>query len=267
VKMASAVPVYFKTDEGTGWSLDLESLEAAITSKSKLIMFCNPCNPTGAVFPQEDLERVAELALKHNLFVLVDEAYEYFLFNGAHHFCIGSIPEMAGRVIENFTFTKTYAMTGWRVGYTVASEELIRHLVKAHTPMTICAPVVSQHAALAALQGSQACVAEFQEHYRLWGDLMCERLDRLEGVFSYQRPHGSYAMFPRIELAEGADSGEFCMNVLREAKVAMTPGAPFGPQGEAHVRLCFCSSGETIDEAFDRLEAHFAPQLAQARGR
>jgi aminotransferase len=257
VRMASAVPVYFLTVEEEGWRLDLDSLERSITPKTKLILFCNPCNPTGAVFPEEDLRRLAAIALENDLFVLVDEAYEYFIFDGAGHFCIGAIPEMKGRVVETFTFTKTYAMTGWRIGYCVASEELIGHMVKAHTPMTICAPVVSQYAALGALEGSQDCVAEFQRHYLQWRDLMCSRLDRLASVFSYHKPRGSYTMFPRIEAEGGGDSAEFCLRVLNEAKVAMTPGSPFGPQGEGYARLCFCSSAETINEAFDRLDAYF----------
>jgi len=257
VQMASAVPVYVPTVEEQDWRLDLDALERAITPKTKMIMFCNPCNPTGAVFPEEDLRKVAALALEHDLFVVVDEAYEYFLFDGARHFCIGSIPEMKGRVVEIFTFTKTYAMTGWRIGYAVASEELIGHMIKAHTPMTICAPVASQYAALGALAGSQDCVAGFQQHYLRWRDLMCSRLDRLPGVFSYRRPRGSYNMFPRIEAVGGEDSAAFCIQVLQEAKVAMTPGSPFGPLGEEHVRLCFCSSEETINQAFDRLDARF----------
>jgi len=257
VRMASAVPVFFPTLESEGWRLDLDAMEQAITPRTKLILFCNPCNPTGAVFPESDLRRLAEIALAHDLFVVVDEAYEYFHFDGSSGFYLGSIPELRERVVECFTFTKTYAMTGWRVGYNVAPEALIGHMLKAHTPMTICAPVVSQHAALEAITGPQDCVKQFQRHYREWRDLMCARLDRLPGVFSYQRPQGSYNMFPRIERPGEQDSAEFCLRVVAEAKVAMTPGAPFGTQGEGHVRLCFCSSAETITEAFDRLEAYF----------
>lgn len=257
VRMACALPVYFDTVEEKGWRLNLDALEKAITKKSKMILFCNPCNPTGAVFPKEDLIKIAEIARENNLFILVDEAYEYFLFDGAKHFCIGSIPEMRGIIVENFTFTKTYAMTGWRVGYNVAPSEMIQHMVKAHTPMTICAPVVSQYAALEALDGPQDCVGEFQRHYLEWRNLMCSRLDRLNSVFSYQKPLGSYNMFPKILAEDGKDSVSFCMKLLKGAKVATTPGAPFGPMGEGHLRICFCSSRETITEAFDRMDRYF----------
>ena len=257
VRMASAVPIYFPTIEEKGFALDLDAMEKAITKNTKAILLCNPANPTGAVFPEDDLKKLAYIAKENNLYIVVDEAYEYFVFDGAKHFCIGSMPEMKDIVIENFTFTKTYAMTGWRVGYNVAAPEIMEHIMKTHTPMTICAPVVSQYAALEALQGPQDCIEEFYGHYLEWRDLMCERLDRLDNVFSYQKPLGSYNMFPKIIAKGGENSAEFCMNLLKEAKVATTPGAPFGPTGEGHLRMSFCSSKETITEAFDRMDKYF----------
>ncbi len=257
VRMSSAVPVYFPTIEEEGFRLDLNALEKVITKKSKIILFCNPANPTGAVFPEEDLKQLAYIAKENNLFIVVDEAYEYFVFDGAKHFCIGSMPEMKDLVVENFTFTKTYAMTGWRIGYNVASSEIMEHMMKTHTPMTICAPVVSQYAAMEALEGPQDCVSEFYNHYLEWRDLMCEKLDKLDKVFSYQKPIGSYNMFPKIIAKGGENSAEFCMKLLKEAKVATTPGAPFGPTGEGHLRMSFCSSKETINEAFNRMYTYF----------
>jgi aminotransferase len=257
IKMASATPVYFPTIEEEGWRLDIDGLKKVITKKTRAILYCNPCNPTGAVFPEEDLRKVAEIAIENNLWVITDEAYEYFLFDGEKHFCIGSIPEMKGRVVENFTLTKTYAMTGWRIGYDISTPELIKHVIKAHTPMTICAPVVSQYASIEAITGPQDCVKEFHNHYLEWRNLMCNRLDRLSSIFSYQKPKGSYNMFPKILTKEGKDSVSFCMNLLKGAKVATTPGAPFGPSGEGHLRLCFCSSKEVITEAFDRMDKYF----------
>jgi aminotransferase len=257
VKMASGVPVYFPTVEEEGFRLDFDALEKAITDKTKMILYCNPCNPTGAVFPEEDLRKLADIALRNNLWIVADEAYEQFVFDGRDHFCIGSIPEMKGRVIENFTFTKTYAMTGWRIGFNYASKELIEEVIKAHTPMTICAPVVSQYAALEALRGPQDCIREFHSHYLEWRDLMCDRLDNLPSVFSYQKPLGSYNMFPKIVADGGDDSVGFCMKLLKEAKVATTPGKPFGPTGEGHLRMSFCSSREVINEAFDRMDEYF----------
>ena len=145
-------------------------------------------------------------------------------------------------------------MTGWRIGYLHAHEDWIPQIKKAHIPFAICAPVVSQYAALAALQGSQECVDEYRRHYRTARDLMCQRLDELPDVFSYQKPGGSYLMFPRILVEEGKDSTSFCKRLLREAHVSTTPGVAFGPTGESHMRLSFCVPKETINTAFDRIE-------------
>ncbi|MGM0509801.1 MAG: pyridoxal phosphate-dependent aminotransferase [Thermoplasmatota archaeon] len=257
VLLASGKPVFVPTIEEEGFGLDIEGIKEAITPRTKAILYCSPANPTGAVFTEEQLRELADIALENDLIVITDEAYEYFTYDGEEHFSIGSIPEMRKNVISTFTFTKSYAMTGWRIGYLHADEEMITQIKKAHIPFAICAPVVSQYAALAALQGSQNCITEYREHYLSGRDLMCERLDRLDDVFDYQKPKGSYLMFPRIKLDEGKDSTRFCKKLLREAKVSTTPGIAFGPTGESHMRLSFCVSEDMINEAFNRMENYF----------
>jgi aminotransferase len=257
VVLASGKPVLVPLIERDGFTLDLEALTRAIGPKTRAIMYCNPNNPTGSVFPEEQLRNLAKIALEHNLMVITDEAYEYFVFDDHHHFCVASIPEMKKNVISCFTFTKTYAMTGWRIGYLHADEEIISQIKKAHIPFSICAPVVSQYAALAALKGSQDCVLEFKKHYLKARNMMCQRLDNLNSVFEYQKPGGSYLMFPRILLDEGKDSSAFCKKLLKEAKVSTTPGIAFGPTGEGHLRLSFCVSEEMINKAFDRMDVYF----------
>jgi aminotransferase len=211
------------------------------------------------VFGEEQLRELAEVALDNNLTVITDEAYEYFVFDDHKHFSIGSIPEIKKNVVSCFTFTKTYAMTGWRVGYLHADSELIPQISKAHIPFAICAPVVSQYAALGALDGPQDCVADFGAHYLKTRNLMCERLDGLPAVFEYYKPGGSYLMFPKILEAEGkSDSATFCKKLLKEARVSTTPGVAFGPTGEGHLRLSFCVSEDEINKAFDRMEGYFA---------
>ena len=254
VQMASGIPVLVPLLEGDGFALDMEAIQRAITPKSKAILFCTPSNPTGTVFAEPALRELARLALANDLVIITDEAYEYFVFDEHKHFSLASMPEMARHVISCFTFTKTYAMTGWRIGYLHAHEDWIPQIKKAHIPFAICAPVVSQYAALAALQGPQGCVDEFRRHYRTTRDLMCQRLDELPDVFSYQKPGGSYLMFPRILVEEGKDSTSFCKRLLREAHVSTTPGVAFGPTGESHMRLSFCVPEETINTAFDRIE-------------
>jgi aminotransferase len=257
VIVASGKPVIVPLIEEEGFRLDIEGIKNAITPKTKAIMYCSPSNPTGTVFSEEQLRQLAEIALDNNLMIINDEAYEYFTFDGHKHFSVASIPEMRKNVISCFTFTKTYAMTGWRIGYLYANEEYIPQINKAHIPMAICAPVVSQYAALAALKGPQDCVDKFREHYLNARNLMCERLDRLNSVFEYQKPGGSYLMFPKILLKEGKDSTVFCKKLLKEARVSTTPGIAFGPTGQSHLRMSFCVSEDEIDKAFDRMEEYF----------
>jgi aminotransferase len=254
VQMASGIPVLVPLLEGGGFALDTDAVARAITPRTKAILFCSPSNPTGTVFGEPALRELARLALAHDLVIITDEAYEYFVFDDHEHFSLASMPEMAGHVISCFTFTKTYAMTGWRIGYLHAHEDWIPQIKKAHIPFAICAPVASQYAALAALRGPQACIDEFRTHYRKTRDLMCQRLDELPDVFAYQKPGGSYLMFPRILVEEGRDSTAFCKRLLREARVSTTPGVAFGPTGERHLRLSFCVPEETINTGFDRIE-------------
>lgn len=257
VLLASGKPILIPLIEAEGYRWDLDAVKKALTPRTKAILYCSPSNPTGTVFSEAELRGLARIALDHNLVVITDEAYEYFIFDGKDHFSIGSISDMKNQVVSTYTFTKTYAMTGWRIGYLHASEELTPQILKAHIPLAICAPVISQFAALAALKGPQECVQTFRSHYLAMRDVMCERLDRLSHIFAYQKPGGSYLMFPRIRIKEGHDSLLFCKKLLREAKVSATPGIAFGPSGESHLRLSFCVPEETIHKAFDRMEAYF----------
>ncbi|GAI49445.1 unnamed protein product, partial [marine sediment metagenome] len=188
VVLASGKPVFVPTIEEQGFVLDIEAIKKAVTPKTKAIMYCSPSNPTGAVFSEEQLRQIAEIALEHDLMVITDEAYEYFTYDGHRHFSIGSIPEMQKNVVSCFTFTKTYAMTGWRIGYLHAHDEVIPQINKAHIPFAICTPVISQYAALGALKGPQDCVKNFREKYLRARNLMCERLNKLSHIFEYQKP-------------------------------------------------------------------------------
>jgi aminotransferase len=257
VVLASGKPVFVPTIEEQGFVLDIEAIKKAVTAKTKAIMYCSPSNPTGTVFNEGQLRQIAEIALEHDLMVITDEAYEYFTYDGHKHFSIGSIPEMQKNVVSCFTFTKTYAMTGWRIGYLHAHKEVIPQINKAHIPFAICTPVISQYAALGALKGPQDCVKNFREKYLRARNLMCERLDKLSHIFEYQKPDGSYLMFPKIILKQGEDSKTFCEKLLREAKVSTTPGNDFGPTGQGHLRLSFCVSEDMINKAFDRMDEYF----------
>lgn len=255
VRMLSGKPVFVPCIEEEGFRPDIAALLAAVTDRTKAILFSTPCNPTGAVFNEADLRAIGDLALEHDLTVIIDEAYEYFTFDDAVHFSLASVREYRDNVISVFTVTKTYAMTGWRIGYVHARSDLIFEMNKAHNCMAICAPVVSQYASLAAINGPQDCVEDFRLKYLHNRDRVCERLDALSEHFSYQRPAGSYCMFPRILHPDGKDSLQFCKRMLTEARVSTTPGIGFGAGGEEHMRITFCCAYEDIDRAFDRIEA------------
>jgi len=254
VRLASGKPVLIPLQEENNYRLDIEAIKNAITKKTKAIFYCSPSNPTGTVFSENELRELSKIALENNLTVITDEAYEYFTFDGKKHFSIASIPELKDNVITNYTFTKTYAMTGWRIGYLHASEQNIAQIKKAHIPFAICAPVASQYAAIAALKGSQECIEKFRLSYLKSRNLMCERLDVLDSYFQYVKPEGSYLMFPKILGKQGKNSLDFCKKLLAEAKVSTTPGVAFGPTGESHIRLSFCVPEEMVNKAFDRIE-------------
>lgn len=254
VRMLSGKPVFVPCIEEQGFRPDIPALRDAVTNRTRAVLFSTPCNPTGAVFNEADLRAIGDLALEYNLTVIIDEAYEYFIFDDAVHFSLASAHEYRDNVISVFTVTKTYAMTGWRIGYVHARSDLVFEMNKAHNCMAICAPVVSQYASLASIIGPQDCIEDFRLKYLRNRDRVCERLDALSEYFSYQRPTGSYCMFPRILHPDGKNSLEFCKRMLTEARVSTTPGVGFGTGGEEHMRITFCCAYEDIDLAFDRIE-------------
>lgn len=257
VKLASGKPILIPLIEKDNFALDIDAIKKAITNKTKAILFCTPNNPTGTVFPEKTLRELAKLVLENNLTLITDEAYEYFTYDDNKHFSLASIPEMKKYVITNYTFTKTYAMTGWRIGYVHADEEMIEQINKVHIPFSICTTVASQYAAIAALKGSQDCIKEFRSHYLNARNLMCERLDRINSVFEYSKPQGAYLMFPKILIKQGKDSIAFSKDLLKNVQVSTTPGIAFGPTGEGHIRLSFCVPNDMINVAFDRMEKYF----------
>jgi len=257
VKLASGIPVLVPLIEEDNFKPDFEAIVKSISKKTKAIILCTPNNPTGTIFSEDELKTFAKIAQKNDLFIIVDEAYEYFVYDKHKHFSIASIPGMEDRVISVYTFTKSYAMTGWRIGYLHANEKLIAQIKKVHIPFAICVPVVSQYAAIEALKGSQDCIINFRNEYQNARNLMCERLDRLDEHFQYIKPAGSYLMFPKLLNNRAKDSFEFSKLLLKKAKVSTTPGIAFGPNGENHIRLSFCVPDDMINKAFDRIELFF----------
>jgi aspartate/methionine/tyrosine aminotransferase len=257
IRLCGGEPVFWKMDESLGWRLDVESLPGLITDRTKAIVLVSPSNPTGKIFSEAELRRVGEIALERDVLILLDDPYCHFTYeNRDRYFNLASVPELTGHVAYLFTFSKAYAMTGWRIGYMIVPEHLKREVLKVHDATIICAPRVSQVAALAALTVEPTHVREFEEILARRRALICERLDRVAHVFQYVKPEGAYYVFPRI-VAEHDDSVEFSVRLLEEAKVTVTPGSAFGPTGEHHVRMAYCVAEETIETAFDRIEAYY----------
>jgi aminotransferase len=251
VLLAEGKPVFIPLREAD-WQLDVAGLHAAVTPRTRAIILCSPHNPTGANFAEEDLRALAELAIEKDLFVICDETYDFLVYGQGSHFSLTTIPELQERIIATFSFSKKYAMTGWRVGYVYAAEEVLDQIMKIHDAVAICAPTLSQHAALAALNGSQECVAEIRAALQKRRDLTCERLDDLGEFLAYVPPQGAYYLMTRY-LFPGIDSMTFALKLLHEARVITIPGAAFGPNGEDHVRISFGGTEGDINEAFDRI--------------
>jgi aminotransferase len=257
IRLCGGKPVYWRLDEARAWRLDLDALPDLINSRTKAILLVSPSNPTGKIFSEPDLRRVGQIARERGLLILLDDPYSHFCFeNKARFFNLAAVPELSDHVVYLFTFSKAYAMTGWRIGYMVLPEALKKEVLKVHDATIICAPRISQLAALAALSEEPADVREFEQILWRRRSLICERLDRVAHVFQYVRPEGAYYVFPRI-LAQHEDSFEFCLRLLEAAKVTLTPGSAFGPAGAHHVRMAYCVSEETIQQAFDRIEQYF----------
>lgn len=246
------VPIFVPLIEEEGWKLDIKECEKRITNKTKVILFSNPSNPTGAVLSEEELSALADLARRHDLIIISDETYDFLTYDNIKHISAASIPEIRDRVIVCGSFSKKYALTGYRVGYAFAEEGIIDHMLKVHDALTICAPAISQKAAIAALKGPNEPVIEAIERFNHNRELMCQELDKMSDIFEYQKPKGAYYILAKIKKSN-TDSFKLALKILYEAHVIVIPGAAFGPQGEGHLRFSFAGQPEDIPKGFERL--------------
>lgn len=257
IEFCGGKAVFWPMQEDRGWELDIEALPRLIGSRTKAIVLVTPSNPTGRILGERTLRQVAEIAVRQGLLIVLDDPYSHFTYdNRASYFNLASVPEIAGHLAYLFTFSKAYAMSGWRVGYMVLPAALRTESVKVHDLTMICTPRISQVAAQAALDGGQEHLAEFEGILNRRRNLICERLDAMSHVFDYVRPQGAYYVFPRV-LAEHRDDVQFAHGLLRDTHVSVTPGSAFGPSGAHHVRMAYCVEDDIINRAFDRMEKHF----------
>ena len=234
-----------------GFLPDMDVLRRLITDQTKVLVVNSPSNPTGAVFPQDVQQGMFEIAAEHDLYLLSDETYDQIIFDGEH--ISPATFDIHGRVLTVFSFSKVYAMTGWRVGYVVAPQEISRLIMELQEPYVSCASAVSQKAAEAALRGPQRCLRVMVDAYRKRRDMAVEILD-INDLFVYS-PQGALYMLIDVS-GSGMDSYSFAKSLLREKKVAVSPGDAFGPAGNDYIRICFAVAEGHLKEGLRRICNH-----------
>ena len=249
VTFAGGVPVMVPTRAENGWQVTAEDIEAAISERTKAILLGYPNNPTGAVMSRVRLNEIATVIKRHDLLVISDELYDQLVY-GTEHVCFPSLPGMYSRTILLMGFSKAYAMTGWRIGYAAGPAEILGMMRRVHQYTIMCAPTVSQYAALAALREGAPFVEEMHAEYDRRRRLIVNGLNEI-GLTCVE-PRGAFYAFPSIAIT-GMDENEFAEQLLKEEQVALIPGSAFGRAGRGHVRCSYATAYEQIEEALERL--------------
>jgi len=250
IAMADGVPVPISLKEENQFRLTKEELEAAITEKTKILMISFPNNPTGAVMRREDLEALVPTIIKHDLIVISDEIYADLTY-GEEHVSIASLPGMQERTVLINGFSKAFAMTGWRLGYALANRVIMQQMIKIHQFAIMCAPTVSQYAAVEALRNGDEDVKFMRNAYNQRRKFLLSEFGRM-GIPCFEA-QGAFYMFPNISKF-GMTSEEFATRLLREEKVAVVPGSAFGECGEGFIRVSYAYSLKQLKEALSRIE-------------
>lgn len=249
--LTGGVPVHIATKEADGFKLTAEELKAAITPKTKLLILPYPNNPTGGIMTREDLEAIAEVLRGTDIMILSDEIYSELVYGDQKHVSIASIPGMRERTIVVNGFSKTYAMTGWRLGYAAGPKEVISVMTKIHQSCIMSAPTTSQYAAITALTSCDDAVEAMRSEYNRRRRLVVKRLNEI-GLHTFD-PKGAFYVFPCIK-STGLPSEEFCERLLHEKEVAVVPGPAFGESGEGYIRISYAYSVEHLHTALNRIE-------------
>ena len=259
IKLAGCTPCYVPLNEERRFDLDIRQIEESINRKTKVIFYCNPNNPTGTVYSDLMTQALVDLALNHDLYILTDEVYKDFYYTSRKHCSPAFIEKARGRVIRVFSFSKAYAMTGWRVGYLHSDKKNVGKILGYHDAMVTCAPVASQYAALGALRYGQDSIVEFREEYKKRREILIDALDSLSHVLDYQTPEAAYFVFPRVKdvATLSRDSKKLAYDILDKAKLALVPGVAFGPTGESHLRISFGRETDHVIKGMERLHDYF----------
>jgi aminotransferase len=251
VVFAGGVVRHVPTRLEDDFALDPAAVESAITPRTKALFLGYPCNPTGAVLPDDVQDELAAIADRHDLLVYSDEIYDRLAYGSYRHRAFSALPGMRDRTILMGGFSKAYAMTGWRVGYLAAPAGILDGIVKVHQYGIMSAPTAAQDAALEALRGAESDVEWMLAEYDRRRRLVVDRLNEI-GLRTFE-PRGAFYAFPEVTSATGLSSDAFAEQLLAEEHVAVVPGSAFGPSGEGHVRACYATSYDKLEEALDRI--------------
>ena len=249
VTLAGAKPVPVRAADEDGFVPSAETVAQAITPHTRLLMLNSPSNPGGSVYSRDAMRALADLAKDRDLIVVSDEIYEKILYDGVH-VSPASLDGMFERTVTVHGFSKTYAMTGWRLGWLVAPTPLFREIVKVQEHTITCATAFAQKAGVAALRGPTAPLEAMVAEFRARRDLVMKELAKIDRL-STDRPTGAFYVFPKVDVR--LDSETLCERILKEASVAVTPGSAFGQAGEGHIRISYAASRETITEGVRRI--------------
>jgi len=261
VHLAGGRPVPVRADESTGYELTPETVEAAITPRTKAVVLNTPSNPAGSVFAKDTIRGICDVVADHDLFLITDEIYEKILYEGAHY-SAASFDGTADRTVTVNGFSKTYSMTGWRLGWLCAEKSLVKQLVKVQEHTITCVPGFVQMAGVAALTGPPEVVRRMVDEFRARRDLMLREFATVPG-FHVTRPAGAFYFFPSYDVDLASD--EFAERLLTEARVAVTPGTAFGDAGERHLRFSYACSPDDIRKGMERVRS-FVEKLEKGKG-
>lgn len=250
-QMAGATPVLMDTKVENEFRIVPEDLEKCITDKTKVLILPYPNNPTGAIMEKSDLKKIAEIVIKHNLIVISDEIYAELTYTKDKHISIASIDGMYERTIVINGFSKSYAMTGWRLGYALGPDEIISQMTKLHQFCIMSAPTTAQYAAIEALKNGDEDIESMKTEYEMRKNFIVGSFEKL-GLKCFV-PKGAFYCFPCIK-STGLSSEEFCTRLIKEKSVAVVPGNAFGESGEGFIRVSYCNSLANISEAMKRIE-------------
>ncbi|HEY6608318.1 MAG TPA: aminotransferase class I/II-fold pyridoxal phosphate-dependent enzyme [Candidatus Limnocylindria bacterium] len=252
VQLAGGVPVAIATTAATDFRVTSDMIRAAITPRTKAIFLGYPNNPTGAVLDRGELEAIAAVADEHDLLVVSDEIYDRLVYGEHAHTAFSALPGMRDRTVLLGGFSKSYAMTGWRIGYVAAPAGLMEGIAKVHQYGIMCAPTAAQYAAIEALKSGEPAVAEMHAEYDRRRRFIVDRFNEI-GLATFE-PRGAFYCFPRVTDATGLDETAFAERLLAEERVGVVPGVAFGPSGAGHVRVCYATALEEIVVAMERIE-------------